>query len=255
MPTALITGANRGIGLATAEVLSQAGYSLILTARNKTTLSQAVKTSPVLSQPPKPIRLETLDVAKPTQAASLTKRLKAAGVQLDLLVNNAGIGGPTPIRSPDTGRWAEVVQTNLTGVFYVTHALLPLVKEGGSILAISSVLGRFGVPGYTAYCASKHGVIGFVRALALELAPQKIRVNAICPGWTDTRMATEGLQDMAKAMKTSQKSARTAAERGVPLGEFLDPAEIGQLVLFLASPACRNMTGQAVTLDGGQVMQ
>lgn len=255
MPTALITGASRGIGLATAEVLSQAGYSLVLTARDKAALTTAVKNSDILSKSPQPIRLETLNVAKPTQAANLAKRLKTANIQLDLLVNNAGIGGPTPIRAPDQGRWAEVVQTNLMGVFYVTHALLPLVAEGGCILAISSVLGRFGVPGYTAYCASKHGVIGFVRALALELAPQKIRVNAICPGWTETRMAQEGLQDMAKAMKTSEKSARAAAQKGVPLGEFLDPAEIGQLVLFIASPACRNMTGQAITLDGGQVMQ
>ena len=97
-------------------------------------------------------------------------------------------------------RWDEVVRPNLDGVFFTTRAALRHLTDGGRIVNISSVLGRFGVPGYTAYCASKHGVIGLTKALAFELAPPDITVNAICPGWVDTDMATDGLQLMADGM-------------------------------------------------------
>jgi NAD(P)-dependent dehydrogenase (short-subunit alcohol dehydrogenase family) len=122
------------------------------------------------------------------------------------------------------------------------------------IINISSVLGRFGVPGYTAYCASKHGVIGFTKALALELAAREITVNAICPGWVDTNMATEGLQAMADGLQVELDEARRMAMSAVPLGRMLQPEEIGSLVVWLASKGAAAMTGQAISHCGGQVM-
>jgi NAD(P)-dependent dehydrogenase (short-subunit alcohol dehydrogenase family) len=173
---------------------------------------------------------------------------------LDVVVANAGIGGPNVAAVPGPDRWDEIVRTNLDGVYFTTMAALPWLTDGGRIVVISSVLGRFGVPGYTAYCASKHGVIGFCKALAHELAPRRITVNAICPGWVDTDMATAGMQAMADAMQVDFEVARRQALAAVPLGRILEPDEIGGTVAWLCSPAASGMTGQAISHCGGQVM-
>ena len=102
--------------------------------------------------------------------------------KIDIVVNNAGIAAVTPIDAPDTTPWLDILQTNVVGSYYVTRAAAPHIPDGGRVIMISSVLGKFGVPGYTAYCTAKTGLIGFTRALALELAPRKITVNALCPG-------------------------------------------------------------------------
>jgi NAD(P)-dependent dehydrogenase (short-subunit alcohol dehydrogenase family) len=116
------------------------------------------------------------------------------------------------------------------------------------------VLGKFGVPGYAAYCASKHGVIGFTKALALELAPRKITVNALCPGWVDTDMAAQGVLDGAGREGVPPEEFRRRAEARVPLGRFIAPAEVARLALFLASDAGLGITGQSINIDGGAAM-
>jgi 3-hydroxybutyrate dehydrogenase len=132
--------------------------------------------------------------------------------------------------------------------------VLPLVAEGGRIINLSSVLGRFGVPGYTAYCASKHAVIGFTRALALELTARSITVNAISPGWVDTDMAVEGMTLGADAMGVSYEEFRRRAIKAVPIKRIIQPQEVAGLVRFLASPAAAAITGQTYNICGGQVM-
>ena len=124
----------------------------------------------------------------------------------------------------------------------------------GRILNVSSVLGKFGVAGYAAYCASKHGVIGFTRALALELAPRRITVNALCPGWVETDMARQGVEESARLAGISPEEFRRQAEKRVPLGRFIDPSEVARLALFLASETGAGMTGQSINLDGGAAM-
>jgi ketoreductase len=185
--------------------------------------------------------------------AAARRAAKALG-GLDVLVNNAGAGGPNACALPGPERWDAIVRTNLDGVFFATRAALPHLADGGRIVNISSVLGRFGVPGYTAYCASKHGVIGLTKALALELAPRRMTVNAICPGWVDTDMAEAGMQAMADSMGVGLEEARQTALRAVPLGRLLEPEEIGDLTVWLCSDAARGMTGQAISHCGGQVM-
>jgi len=116
------------------------------------------------------------------------------------------------------------------------------------------VLGRFGVPGYTAYCATKHGVIGFTRALALELAPQQITVNALCPGWVDTEMAQQGMQQGAATTGQTFEQFRKSALGAVPIKRIIQPEEVAALVAFLASPAASAITGQTYNICGGQTM-
>jgi NAD(P)-dependent dehydrogenase (short-subunit alcohol dehydrogenase family) len=116
------------------------------------------------------------------------------------------------------------------------------------------VLGRFGVPGYTAYCASKHAVIGFTRALALELVSRQITVNAICPGWVDTEMAAQGMQLGAQATGTTFDEFKAGAIGRVPIGRIIQPEEVAGLVKFLASPSASAITGQTYNICGGQIM-
>jgi NAD(P)-dependent dehydrogenase (short-subunit alcohol dehydrogenase family) len=173
---------------------------------------------------------------------------------VDVLVNNAGVGGGEPIEESDIDRWRRVVDTNIVGTYLVSRGVVPLMKAGGRIVNISSVLGRFGVPGYTAYCASKHGVIGFTRALALELADRQVTVNAVCPGWVDTEMAAEGMQLGADAMGISFEEFRDRALNRVPIKRIIQPEEVAELVKFLASPAASAITGQTYNICGGQTM-
>ena len=125
------------------------------------------------------------------------------------------------------------------------------MRNGGRVIMMSSVLGKFGVPGYTAYCTAKTGLIGFTRALALELAPRKITVNALCPGWTDTEMARAGMRDIAAAAGISVEEFKKQAMARVPLGEMVEPEEVANLVAFLCAPTGDKITGQAISICGG----
>ena len=143
---------------------------------------------------------------------------------------------------------------NLTGAWRVLRAALPFLAIGGRVVNLSSVTGRFGVAGMAAYSVTKHGIIGLTRTLALELASRKITVNAVCPGWVDTAMGRSGIARMGKAMGKSPEEAFVLAGTMAPLGEVLAPEEVAGLVAYLASDDARNVTGQAIVIDGGQVM-
>lgn len=247
----LVTGGGTGIGAGIAHCLGKNGAAVAVLGRRRAKLNKVVAELKALKIPAVAVTGDIVDEAAIRR--SVDRASKALG-GLDILVNNAGVGGPNACALPGPDRWHEVVRTNLDGVYNASRAALKHLPDGGRIINISSVLGRFGVPGYTAYCASKHGVIGFTKALALELAARKITVNAICPGWVDTDMATDGLQAMADGMQIEFEEARRQAMAAVPLGRILEPQEIGDLVVWLASPGARGMTGQAISHCGGQVM-
>jgi len=243
---ALVTGASRGIGESIARRLGAEGASVVLAARDREACERHASRMRAAGQ-------EALAVAcNVTDRASVALAIGAAVSRwgrIDILVNNAGLGGRTPLDDPDDALWDAILATNLTAVFRVIREASPHLSEGGRVVNLSSVLGRFGVPGFAAYSASKHGVIGLTRSLALELAPRQITVNAICPGWVETEMAREGFRGLGGEQEGRQMAARMA-----PLNRVLDPDEIAGLVAYLASDDARSITGQAIVADGGQVM-
>ena len=251
MRVALVTGGGRGIGRAIAHALAGPETFVVVSARTR---SQVEQTARDLEQRGGRALGVEMDVTDEQSVASGFARVREAAGHVDVLVNNAGVGGGEPVAGSDLARWRRILDTNIVGTYLVTRAALPLMPSGGRIVNISSVLGRFGVPGYTAYCASKHGVIGFTRALALELAPQQITVNALCPGWVDTEMAAEGMRLGAAATGQTFEQFRDRAIGAVPLKRIIQPEEVAQLVKFIASPAASAITGQTYNICGGQTM-
>jgi len=141
----------------------------------------------------------------------------------------------------------------LTGAYLCSKQALLQMRDGehGRIINLSSVLGRFGVPGYAAYCAAKHGIIGFTKALALEVAARGITVNAICPTWVDTDMARQGIAETASVLGVTVEEFRRQAIKGIPIQRMVEAAEVGNLAVYLASPQASGITGQAVNICGG----
>jgi len=245
---AFVTGASRGIGEAISRRFGEEGARVVLAARDAAACERHAAQMRTRGQ-------EALAVACDVTDRGSVARAVAAAVErfgrIDVVVNDAGAGGATPLDdpNPDESRWDTILATNLTGAFRVIREASPHLSAGGRILNMSSVLGRFGVAGYSAYAASKHGVIGLTRSLALELAPRQITVNAICPGWVETEVARAGFRRMG-----SEEEGRAKAAKMAPLGRVLDPEEIASLAVYLASDEARSVTGQAIVIDGGQVM-
>ena len=167
---------------------------------------------------------------------------------LDGLVANAGIGGGNEPGESD--RFDEILQTNLYGTYWCARAAEPLLADGGRIVITSSILSRIGVAGYTGYCASKAGLLGLTRALAAELAPRRIQVNAICPGWVDTDMTRLGL----RCSRADEEEAWEVAKQEVPLRRMSDPSEIAGTVAWLLSEDSVGVTGQAIDQNNGAFM-
>jgi len=171
------------------------------------------------------------------------------------LVANSGAGGANHPGAQD--RFDDLVATNLVGTYSTIRAaerhLAPLPGPR-HVVVIASILARIGVAGYTGYCASKAGLLGLVRALAVELAPLEVQVNAVCPGWVETDMALEGLEGMARGMNVSTAEARRIAMTAVPLGRMSQPDEIAGVVAWLLSPDARGATGQGFDVNGGAYM-
>ena len=247
----LVTGAGRGIGRAIALAFAEPDATVAVAARTVEQLEETA--SAVRHRGAKAISL-TMDVTDARAVTAAVTELGEKVDRIDVLVNNAGIGGGQPVQGSEDSAWRRIIETNVIGTYLVTRAALPLMRDGSRIVNMSSVLGRFGVPGYTAYCASKHAVIGFTRALALELAPRAIAVNAVCPGWVETDMAVEGMTLGAQAMGVSYDEFRKRALKAVPIKRIIQPEEVARLVRFLAAPESSAITGQTYNICGGQVM-
>jgi len=248
---AVVTGGGRGIGRAIALALGGPDTLVAVAGRTRSQLDAVARE--LEAKGGRGLALD-MDVTSESSVAGAADQLRGAASHVDVLVNNAGVGGGEPVAGSDVARWRLTIDTNLVGTYLVARAVLPAMGNGGRIINLSSVLGRFGVPGYTAYCASKHAVIGFTGALALELAPQQITVDAICPGWVDTEMAEQGMRAGAAASDMTFEEFREGALGRVPIKRIIQPEEVADLVAFLASPAAAAITGQTYNICGGQSM-
>ena len=247
----VVTGGGRGIGRAIALAFAAPGHLVVVAARTRAQLDETAEQ--IRARGADALTL-TMDVSDEHAVETGFAELRRSVPTIDVLVNNAGIGGGEPIHKTDVSAWRRVLDTNVFGTFLVSRQAVRLMQAGGRIINLSSVLGRFGVPGYTAYCSSKHAVIGFTRALALEVATRGITVNAICPGWVDTEMAASGMRMGAEISGTTFEEFRQQAIGAVPINRIIQPEEVATLVKFLASPQASAITGQTYNICGGQVM-
>jgi len=250
---ALVTGGGTGIGKAIAARLAKNGVSVAIASRSRRRIDA---TADELSAAGLVAIAVQMDVRNKQGVQRCVEQIVAKWGAIHILVNNAGISGLSLIDDADDSKWYDIVDTNLHGMYLVSKAVLKNMPDhsGGRIINISSVLGKFGVPGYTAYCTTKHGMIGFTRALALEVVQRGITVNAICPGWVDTEMAALGIHETAASQGMTPEQFKAAAIAAVPIRRFLEADEIAELVGYVASDAARGITGQAMNICGGQTM-
>jgi len=248
-----ITGASSGIGRAIAARLGAEGANLSLLARREELLEQvaaeAVEAGAALVQV---VRCDVAD--KASVDAAFAEGAEALG-PLSGVVAAAGVGGPNE-PGPDD-RFEAVIATNLTGTYHCLRAAQRHLAAGPDprhMVVLSSVLGRFGVARHTAYCASKAGLLGMVRALAIELAPENIAVNAVCPGWVETDMAWEGIDDLARERGWTRERALAGALKQVPLGRMSKPEDVAGTVAWLLSPDALGVTGQGIDINNGAWM-
>lgn len=247
---ALVTGGGTGIGLAIALAFLREEAHVAIGSRNPVHLRAGEEAARAVGHDALTVRMDVTDAAM--VRAAVEEVVNRYG-RLDILVNNAGVSGRTPMADPDDERWHAILNTNLTGAYLCAKQALRHMRDGehGRIINLSSVLGRFGVPGYAAYCAAKHGIIGFTKALALEVAARGITVNAICPTWVDTAMAQQGIAETAAMLGVTVEEFRRQAIQGVPIQRMVEASEVADLAVFLASPQAAGITGQAVNICGG----
>lgn len=250
---ALVTGGGTGIGKAIALNLAKNGALVAIASRKRTHLDTAAAEFKALGLPVMPLQM---DVRRRDEVQHVVGEIAAKWQAIHILVNNAGVSGLSLMDEPDDNKWYEVLDTNLTGIYLVTKQVLRHIPDqsDGRIINMSSVLGKFGVPGYTAYCTTKHGIIGFTRALALEVVHRGITVNAICPGWVETEMAEKGINESAAFQGITPEQFKQQAIAAVPIKRFLEADEVAELVSYIASDLARGITGQAINICGGQTM-
>ena len=248
--TVLITGASRGIGFGVARGFAQAGADLHILATNDAVITAA-----------KTLAQETGSTVN-GHICDITDRVRVSAVMkefghIDVLINNAGLERPTPILQADDvvdETFHRIIDTNIMGGFHITREALPHMDKGGKIVITSSIWGQTAVPEMSAYCASKHANIGFMRALAQELGPKGINVNAVCPGWVRTDAAMKSLGHMARMSGRGEDELLVEITAAQAVPGLMEPDDMIGAYLFLCSDAAKNITGQTLNVDRGEVM-
>ncbi len=248
---ALVTGGGRGIGRAIALALARAGAHVAVAARTVPELEAVAAEVAALGRR---TFFFPLDMADRAMIAAAPGQVSAALGTVEILVNNAGVLASEPLQALTDASWDMIMAVNLTGPALLTRACLPGMydRTWGRVINVASVAGKVGLRYGSAYAASKHGLIGLTRSLALEGARKGVTANAICPSWTETRMMDDAVESVALHTQRTEAEARQALLRGNPLGRAALPEEVADVAVLLAGSPI--LTGQSIHVDGGEVM-
>jgi NAD(P)-dependent dehydrogenase (short-subunit alcohol dehydrogenase family) len=237
--TVVVTGGGRGIGRAIVERFAALGDDVVALGRNQRALEEL------------DVRTAVCDV---TDEQAVTDTFKQLG-RVDVLVNNAGIAETAPLAKTTLASWGRHFDVNVTGSFLCTRAVVPGMRERGrgTVVFVVSTAGRIGRPYTSAYTASKHAAVGLMRAVASELAGSGVRVNAVCPTFVRTELTDRAIARIVERTGRSEPESRAALAGMSPLGRLLNPEEVAEAVVFLASDAALAISGQTLVIDGGGI--
>ncbi|MGE5263372.1 MAG: SDR family NAD(P)-dependent oxidoreductase, partial [Acidobacteriota bacterium] len=243
----------KGIGEAIAVALAREGISVAVAARTEADVQRVA--SRIRDEGGKAIGV-VCDVTEPVSIAAAIARVQSEFGNISILVNNAGASGSHKFLDHDDALWYRMMDVNLNSVYYVTKAVVPMMVQAqwGRIINIASIASKVGGKYIAAYTAAKHGVLGLTRALAVELNPYHITVNAICPGYVNTPMTERSISNIAARTQMSEEQARRALEKTSPQDRLISAEEVADVAVMLAGENAGGITGQAINVDGGAVM-
>jgi 3-hydroxybutyrate dehydrogenase len=246
----LVTGASRGIGLGVARAFAAAKAELAILADDDGVIEVAARLQSEFGRPVRSIQCDITSRQAVRDAFAPLDRV-------DVLVNNAGLELITPILEPGEEverTFRRIIDINVVGTYYVTREAVTRMPAGGRIVFTASVWGKTAEAQFGAYCASKHASIGFMRALAKELGPRGINVNAVCPGWVRTQASMRSLAEMSRRSGIGEQALLDEITGAQAMPGLMTPEDVSALYLFLASELARNITGQAYSVDRGELM-
>jgi NAD(P)-dependent dehydrogenase (short-subunit alcohol dehydrogenase family) len=244
---ALVTGGGTGIGAAVAFALADAGAEVTICGRRPEELEFTAERHPNLH----PV---AADVTEPSSITKLYKKAEKAHGKFAIVVANAGTAESAPAEKVTPALWSKTLDVNLTGAFFTVQPALAAMnaQRWGRVIFIASTAGLKGYAYVAPYVAAKHGIVGLARALAAETAKTGITVTAVCPGFTETSLLDRAVERVAKATGLDEAGARAKLESNNPQGRFIQPQEIADAVLWLCGPSSAGITGQAISISGGE---
>jgi 3-hydroxybutyrate dehydrogenase len=251
--TALITGSTSGIGRAIAEAMAAAGAHVMLNGFGDAAAIEALRSGLERDHGVKAL-YHGADMAKAAEIADLVRTAEAKLGAVDILVNNAGIQHVAPVDEFPPEKWDLIIAINLTSAFHTTRAALPGMKQRnfGRIVNIASAHGLVASPNKSAYVAAKHGIVGFTKTVALEVAQTALRANAICPGFVLTPLVQKQIDDLARANGISvERAAQDLILAPQPTRQFVKVEEIAAMAVYLSGPAAAQINGASISIDGG----
>ncbi len=250
---AFVTGGGKGIGEAIALALAREGHRLVVAARTE---ADVARVAGVIRERGGEAMSVVCDATEPVSIAAAIAQVQSELGNIAILVNNAGAAGSHKFLDHDDALWYRMMDANLNSVYYVTKAVVPMMVQAqwGRIINIASIASKVGGKYVAAYTAAKHGVLGLTRALAVELNPYHITVNAICPGYVDTPMTQRSIAYIVARTQMPQDQARGVLEKTSPQNRLISAEEVAAVAVMLAGEQAGGITGQAINVDGGAVM-